>query len=114
MMVDNVVDNVVDRVENILYAHLHKTLRTKTVHAPQVCARPDLQVLNTSHDSLNEITQTRVYKQYLQHGQYSYFLWRYLHYFIQKIIIPLNECHIFGSGTTLSPESPQKLQTALP
>ena len=114
MMVDNVVDNVVDRVENILYAHLHKTLRTKTVHAPQFCTRPDLQVLNTFHDSLNEITQTRVYKQYLQHGQYSYFLWRYLHYFIQKIIIPLNECHIFGSGTTLSPESLQKLQTALP
>ena len=30
----------------------------------------------------------------------------------KKIIIPLNECHIFGSGTILSPESPQKLQTA--
>ena len=113
-VVDMMVDNVVDRVENILCAHLHKTLRTKTVHAPQVCTRPDLQVLNKFHDSLNEITQTRVYKQYLQHGQYSYFPWRYLHYFIQKIIIPLNECHIFGSGTTLSPESLQKLQTALP
>ena len=62
MMVDNVVDNVVDRVENILCAHLHKTLRTKTVHAPQFCTRPDLQVLNPFHDSLNEITQTRVYK----------------------------------------------------
>ena len=62
MMVDNVVDNVVDRVENILYDHLHKTLRTKTVHAPQFRTRPDLQVLNTFHDSLNEITQTRVYK----------------------------------------------------
>ena len=61
-VVDNVVDNVVDRVENILYAHLHKTLRTKTVHAPQFCTRPDLQVFNTFHDSLNEITQTRVYK----------------------------------------------------
>ena len=61
-VVDMMVDNVVDRVENILYAHLHKTLRTKTVHAPQFCTRPDLQVLNTFHDSLNEITQTRVYK----------------------------------------------------
>ena len=61
-VMDMAIDKVLEKVMDILYAHLHETLCTKTVHAPQFCTRPDLQVFNTFHDSLNEITQTRVYK----------------------------------------------------